>query len=348
MTETPTIGGLLEKADAHYRVFEMGRRVTELPPSLFAQMEQGGRPYPYPLQRQAWLGILFWNRIQPDEHFVWFLRFPLDEMGLLRMAARDEFLNSVVQSLAHRQNPDGARIEQAHRESPFAFKPAGERMAAFHAQALVALRRPPSRFYAHARDYLSGRDGYDQWAFVGLQGLADLVARLEEDDNAALLAAAIPRLPDEPLTAVCRLLENRDPGEELAAALRSRLQDGLRDTETGPALVAALLRGLGARERGGLRREAFAMALESSRGQELEVLVAIAGRGWEALRDTGLRLRFLECLARCDAGDAVFAQVVGDLLFIPGMRPVLLESFRHEGRSDELVRAIGDMMGRSV
>ncbi len=344
MSEIPTIGGLLEKANAQFRIFDMGRWVTKLPRALFAQVEKGERPYPYPLQQQAWLGILFWDKDQPKQHFVWFLRFPLDELGHLQFAARDEFLESVLQSLGNRQDPDSARIEEAHQESPFAFKPREERLAAFHANALQTLKLPPSRYYGHARDYLSGAPGYEQWAFLGLQGLADVVARWDQEDNASLLSKAIPQLPSEPLIALCQLLENRALQGEVAAALHELLERRLHDPESSGNEIAALVRSLGATELGDFRQRAYEAVLASDRGDQLDVLVAISGRGWEALQDAGLRLKFLERLAECEAGESVFSQVLGDLLFIPGMRPMLLESFRSSERSEKLVQAIGRMM----
>lgn len=344
MTDLPTIGGLLEKANARYRVFDMGRRVVKVPRSLFQQLEEGSRPYPYPLQRQSWLGILFWDRDQPDQHFVWFLRFPLDETGLLQFAARDEFLGSVVQSLADQQNPECTRIEEAHQESPYAFRPREERIAMFHSLALQSLKLPPSRYYEHARNYLLGDAGYDQWAFVGLQGLADVVVRRSEADNTARLIRAIPEMPAEPLGALCQLMENVSLSGEIAEALCVRLIELLGESAPDVPLIAALLRGLGASELGGARLRAYREVLDSPWRNRLDVLVAIAGRGWEALQDAELRHVFLESLAVCESGEEVFPQVVGDLLFIPGLRAHLLESFRAPDRSPELVRAIGKLM----
>lgn len=344
MSQMPTITGLLEKAHAQFRVFDMGRRVTQLPASLFVQVEEGERPYPYPMQRRAWLGFLFWDPKQADQHFVWFLRFPLDELAQLQLAARDEFLDSVLQSLGNQPHQEGARIEQAHQESRFAFKPREERLAAFHAQALTALKSAPTRYYAHAREYLAGKTGFEQWAFVGLQGLADVVARLEQENNASLLTQAIPRLPSEPLIALCQLMENTVLNLSVARALRSRLIQAMDQSEIDIGEIAALLRGLGATDRSGTRADAYGAVLDSKWRYELEILVAISGRGWGALCDPELRLRFLECLARCQAVEGVFSQVVADLLFIPGMRPMLLESFRSPERSAELTRAIGELM----
>ena len=207
MNPFPTLGGLLEQANARYAVFDLGRRVMKIPLSRFRRIERSEIPYPLPLQQQAWLGILFWDRAKPEQHFVWFLRFPLDEIGGLQAAARDEFLESVLRALGDSQGTT-RKIQELQQESPYAFKPREERLAAFHAKALAELKQPPSRYCDHARTYLAGTLGYDQWAFVGLQGLADMAARLEGAGNSECVAAAIPHLPLEPLGRLCQLLEN--------------------------------------------------------------------------------------------------------------------------------------------
>ncbi len=343
MHSLPTLGGLLEKANARYRVFDLGRRVVKLPNSRFGQIERGEQPYPLPLQQQAWLGILFWDRSDPGQHFVWFLRFPLDEVGQLQVAARDEFLESVLRALGDSRG-DAAGIQTAQEESPYAFRPREERLAAFHAKALVALGQAPSRYYAHARDYLAGKPGYEQWAFVGLQGLADVVARLDDDDNAARVAGALPHLPGEPLVRLCQLLENEALPGRVGEALQRRLTRALEDSTGDPAELAALVRAIGNTPRGTVRQAMVAAALAGPRDTDAELLIAIAGRAWEALHDDALRLRYLEALVSTAQGRELFPALMRDLLFVPGMRPRLLASFRDAARSPQLVAAIGALL----
>lgn len=342
MTQLPTLGGLLDKANARYRIFDLGRRVVRIAHGRFGQIERGELPYPLPLQQQAWLGILFWDRVVPEQYFVWFLRFPLDELGRLQPAVRDEFLESVLRALGG-PRASATGIQELQRESPFAFKPREERLAAFHAKALVELGRPPSRFYAHARDYLAGTPGYDQWAFVGVQGLADVAARLGEEDNAARVAGAIAHLPAEPLGQLCRLLENESLPGRISAALQRRLMDALVSGATPAAVIAALVRAVGNTARGAARAEMIGALLNSARRTEVDPLVAVAGRAWEALADETLRLRYLEALASAQ-GRELFPALMRDLLFVPEMRPLLLASFRSPARSPELAAAIGALL----
>ena len=41
--------------------------------------------------------LVFWSPTLPDKHYIWFLKFPLDEQGLLVQAARDEFLSMLLE-----------------------------------------------------------------------------------------------------------------------------------------------------------------------------------------------------------------------------------------------------------
>lgn len=343
MHRLPTIGGLLEKANARYRVFDMGRRVVKIPNSRFLTIENGDNAYPLPLQQQAWLGILFWDGSLRNQHFVWFLRFPLDELGGLQSSARDEFLDSVLQALGVAQR-DVSAMNGANQESPYAFQPREARLAAFHAKALVELGLPASRYYAHARDYLAGKAGYDQWAFVGLQGLADVVVRLGEDGNAALLERAIHRLPLEPLRNLCELLENESLPGRIAWLLRQRLFDSLHDPSAMSTELTALVRAVGNTSRGDIRHTMVEAVLTSQRRTDTDLLIVIAGRAWEALRDDTLRLRYLEALVRSASAESLFPALLRDLLFVPGMRPLLLSSFRSPDRSPQLAAAIGALI----
>ena len=78
-------------------------------------------------------------------------------------------------------------------------------MALFHALLSADLGLPPSRFYEHALDYFRGPPGWDQWSFVGYQGIADVACRHDDEP----LTTAIAHLPSEPLVALCHCLESR-------------------------------------------------------------------------------------------------------------------------------------------
>lgn len=346
-----TLCDFFDQSHTRYRVFDLGRGIRKLDSDTFSRIENGELPYPYPLQQQAWLGILGWNQQAQkeigSEQFIWFLKLPLDETGKLVTSARDSFLHGLLETLGSNIQAarEGGEFNDAMSESPFGFKPKETMMAGFHAKALKALSEPPSRFYDHARDYLAGKPGYDQWAFVGLQGFADVAARLDNDGNKARVLKALPQLPAPALNALCSFLENEALSTALAEALLARLQGELVAEEADLNVITALLRAF-AQCSSGLTAQAVSAALNSDYGHDIHVLAAIAARGWEVLKDEGLAQRFVEALAQNGLGPDAFTQVMGDLLTIPGMRASLLAQLRSPERSEALSSAVGHMFGQ--
>jgi len=347
MSQFSTIGEFLEQTETRYRIFDMGRRVEKIPREEFARFESGAAPYPYPLQQHAWLGILGWNPEEPEERFIWFLKLGLDETGRLSLAARDDFLRRVVASAEEQARAREAGEEEtapadAMEDNPHGFKPKEERMAIFHAKVLKSLGLPPSRFFEHARDYFAGKPGWDQWAFVGLQGIADIIARLDEDDHEQVVANAIAHLPESPLQALCHALENSRFSITLAEPLAERLRAEL-DGEKRADIVASLIRGLSNTRAAGLRQQVLTKVLESPLGTNVEILAAIAGRSWADLHEPEVGQRYVEALARSEGGQEAFNHVMADLLFIPGLREPLLSYLRNPERSPELAQAMGNL-----
>ncbi len=347
-----SLSDFFEQSHTRYRVFDLGRGIRKLDSETFRNFENSELAYPYPLQQQAWLGILGWNQEAQKEgkaeQFIWFLKFPLDETGKLVPSARDGFLHSLLETIGGniQAAKEGGEFSDAMGESPFGFKPKESMMACFHAKALKALGQPASRFYDHARDYLDGEPGYDQWAFVGLQGFADVAARLDNDDNEARVVKALPQLPAPALNALCGFLENEPLPTALAEAMLARLQAELDAEEADLNVITALLRAFALAGRG-LAARAVDAALQSLYGNDIHLLAAIAARNWELLKEEGLAARFVEQLANNSLGHDAFAQVMGDLLTIPGMRASLLGQLRSPERSEALNAAVGHMFGQN-
>jgi len=341
MTAIQTLTDFLRATDASFRVFDLGRRLSKLPADTLARFERNEIPYPLPHLRQAWIAVLLWNPKQRDQQLIWFLKLPLDEQGKLVLAARDDFLRRLAQSVSN--NPLQQSAEQDPlKDNPFAFTPSDEKMAAFHALASATLKQPPSGYYEPARQYLAGVTPIDQWQQLGVQGLADICARLEERGNHQLLARALAELPRPPLQALCAQLEHVDPGHRITQALADRLDGELKRTPAvDELLLSNLIRALSQSQSDGLRLQALEQVLNSPAGGSVEVLAAIGSRCWGDLMQPALRQRFLERLATSAAGQSGFNRMLADLIFIPGMRPCIMESLRNPERSAQLAAAIG-------
>ncbi len=344
MNKIQTISEFLKSTDANFRIFDLGRRISKLSQDTFLKFEHTEIPYPLPLQQHAWIAVLIFNPKQTEQHLIWFLKLPLDEQGLLVQAARDDFLNRLAKTVGN-QLLAKSEEQDPLKDNPFSFTPDQEKMAAFHARATQILKQPPSSFYQPAREYFAGLRGFDQWDQLGLQGIADIVARLDERGNDSLISQAIAKLPTTPLEALCINLEHEQISHTLSQALADRVQIALDDENTTPNLLGTLIRALSQSHSEEIRQQATTSVLQSQHGTHIEVLAAIASRSWKDLTDPKLRKLFMENLASNSAGQDSFNLMVRDLVFIPGMRASIMESFRDPERSEELGIAIGGFFG---
>ena len=334
MTDIAGITDFLNKAGTPFRVFDMGRRIQEVSADTFLAFEQGELPYPWPLQQQAWLGIMVWDPNRISDLVIWFVRFPLDAKGCLTQGIRDDFVYRLI-NRNEQDNPD--------ETNPYGFKPKQEHMASFHARAAKLLGQPASRFYQHAQEYFSGKPGFDQWAFVGFQGIADLAARLDEDNNQQALIAALPQLPPQPMEALCQCLEHEAIDDELAHTLGVCLDEELGKESVDANLVSLLLRAVSGARNPAICAQQVEKVLRSPVAENPEVIASISGRCWHTLTQESLLTLFLESLAHCTEGQEFFNLVIVDLINIPGMQQPLQAAIRQPERSAALSKAIGEL-----
>lgn len=330
-----TLLHVLEQSAERVLVYDVGRRIGVLPRDTFFAFEQARTAYPLPMQRKAWFALV--QLMAGAEPVIWFLHLSLDEQGLMIQAERDYLLNRLLESAQARQRGDDAQAFL--RDNPHAFTPRDERMALFHARLSADLSLPASRFYAHALDYFRGVPGWDQWEFVGYQGIADVACRHTGEP----LDAALPRLPPQPLVALCHCLESQAIGESLRDTLRRRLERELAEAPADVGVLAALVRGLSSRAADQPVRSTLGTLLDSDAGSHIEILAAISGRAWEALDDRGLLRRFLDRLAGNAHGQAAFAHCISDLLSLPTLADRVRSALRSDDQSPAVHAAFAAM-----
>ncbi|MGC9494658.1 DUF3549 family protein, partial [Vibrio genomosp. F10] len=96
--------------------------------TAFDRVEKGQQPYPYPLQKKAHLAIAYWNEKQ--QPWIWFLKFELDERGLLKQAEIGNFLKFVLEAMGSRISQDMSEEQQEKlSNNPYTFKPSDDKMA---------------------------------------------------------------------------------------------------------------------------------------------------------------------------------------------------------------------------
>jgi hypothetical protein len=324
-----------------YRIYDLGRKLTLLPNDLFQRIEDQSVLYPYPFQQKAWLALLFWSEADHAEPTIWFLQFPIDELGYLKLASRDAFMQELLVHVGSnlQAQQTGQAMQDSLKESAFAFKPRQDRLAIFHAFATVELKQQPSHYYAPTQAYLSGKLGYEQWQFLGLQGIADMIARLHLDNNAALLRDAVPQLPTPPLISFAENLEHTVVGTGLSLALTQRLEQALEAQEVNAPLIAALIRALSSSQEEATRQQMLKQVLTRKAAKEIEVIAAIAGRAWQDITQEELLPLFIQTVAH--QPQAAFNVILVDLMGIPDKRDPVLKVLRSPQRTALLSKRIG-------
>jgi len=336
MSQVNGITDFLNQAGTQFKVFDMGRRIEEINQADFLSFEQGEIPYPLPLQQQAWLGFLVWTEEKKSELVIWFLRFPLDASGKLTSGIRDDFV-------LHLLNKEGTEAPQQDESNPYGFKPKQEHMACFHAKAAKQLGQPASSYYEHTKDYFEGKPGYDQWAFVGFQGIADIATRLDEENNASLIADAIEKIPAQPFEALAQCLEHEKINTEITQALVNLINIELEKTNTDANFISLCVRALSNSQDQRQLELTLDKVLNSEAGSHPEVLASISGRCWLALKNETTIALYLEALANCTEGQEFFNLVIVDLINIPGMQESILKAVKSTDRSEKLSKAIGEL-----
>ena len=344
MTQINGITDFLTQAGTQFKVFDMGRRIEEIAHADFLAFELGETPYPLALQQQAWLGIIIWtNETNPDkqnqdqkdnELVIWFLRFPLDAAGKLTSGIRDDFVLRLV-------NKEEKQPESEN--TPYGFKPKQEHMAYFHANAAKILGQPASSYYEHARDYFAGKPGYDQWAFVGFQGIADISVRLDEDDNAQRLTKAIIEIPTQPFEALAQCLEHQKIDHKLSQSIVTVLQRERGKSNYDANFIALCIRAISNSQDQSLLTDQINDILSTDPGTHPEILASISGRCWLTLQNEKTIALFLEALSKCPEGQAFFNLVIVDLINIPGMQESIFKAIKSPERSESLSKAIGEL-----
>ncbi len=335
-----SITHFLQTGGFHYRVFDMGRKISRFSSEEFESIEGQKQAYPAPFQKKAWFALLFWEGGKQNEATIWFLQFPIDELGFLKQEARDAFLIDLLEQTGKniQAKQQGKQALDELKESPFAFKPNPDRLAMLHAFATKALDQQPSHYYQHTRDYLSGSAGYEQWQFLGLQGIADVVARLDEEGNEDLLAKAIGLMPEAPLVSFCSALENIKPQGSLAQALIIKLEEctpppfymmndnAEPEASANTQLISMLIRALSGAKPKNLRQNTLQEVLMSPVGKDIEIIAAISGRAWNDLRDKSVLKVFVANLA--GQNQMAFDAILSDLMMIPDMRELILAEMK--------------------
>ncbi len=348
MNTIDTISQLLQLSQCQYRFYDIGRRIEKISKEHFKKIELNQIPYPTPSQGHACVAVTFWQKNSP-EPYVWLLKLPLDERGLLNQGARNHFIAIVVEALGSDLTKDPSeQQEELLKNNPYLFAPAQYKLASLNSKIKFDLKHPESDYLADFLSYIKGKHGFENWQAVAVQGITDFVARISCDNVSQLLIKALPSLPKEVLLPLCSALENESYSVDLINALLHQLNTQIDSQKTEPNntdIQQHLLRSLSANCQHVHVRQFINELLQQQR-VSAELLITLSGRCWQALSSQEQLMPYLEHLVLID-DTALFNSIFKDLVAIPALRPIVFQCMRSTHRSNALAKAIGALFNHA-
>ena len=334
-----TLTDFLEQAHCQYCVYDLGRIVQKISNSEFQKVANNEQAYPYPIQQHAFIALTFWQISAQKEHFVWFLKMPLDEQGLMKTTAQTSFIRMVVEAMGENLTADMSdKLQERLASNPFVFKPSAEKLAIFNANINSSFIRPTSSFYPAVQDYFSGEQNWQEWQALGFQGFADLAARLYHETNQKNVTNALDSLPEQPLQTLALCLENQvEISTELTESIAKQSIKRLQSGQVTSAIL--LLRAIASTNEQRITKQLLNDQFSSELVHQADWYITIAGRCWVQLQDETLLNRYFEALATHQ--QSLFPQLFADLVAIPSLRDKVLKQLRLTARSPALSQAIG-------
>jgi hypothetical protein len=340
MSHINTISEFLLQAGTDYRVFDMARGIRLLESQYFLEIENATLAAPCPRQQHAWFGILFFNKQLSNERYIWFVKLPLDEQGLVIGATRQQFLQIVVealgQSLDNQNNPNNQLPE-----NPFTFIPNQQQLADFNSIGRAELHIPLSKHLDLVEQYLTHPEKHD-WRTISLQGIADFVASLHQEERRQLLLRQFFNLASDMQYAICASLENHRIDEDVSTLLIDWYHHDVQNEKR----LHSVLRGLCQCQSKTAVNSLISLILNSKNGKSSAVLMLIAARHWQSMKDQTILTLYVELLATCEEG--IFIGLYSDLVQIPEIRETMLGVLRWPEKSPQLTQAIGQLFGQNT
>ncbi len=340
MTMISSISEFLLQAGVRYQIYDMSRTIARMPDQAFMDFEQGSQPHPAPRQQQGWFGIVFCNPQMSSQHYIWFVKLPLDEESKLVCAARDQFLQIIVEALA--TNMQDKEADKSLPDNPYSFTPTQQQLADFNSISRHALQLPPSQYFQPVSDYIKNKQ-WSQWQQLGIQGISDLVVYADRATLNQFICQELHLLPDTLASHLLQSLENQTLAADVITALCN-----WNKKQSDPRKLATGLRALHSASATEQVSQLLIDILHSPTLPDIDVLIVIAGRLWPALSNTELCHAYFEAAVTIDPTYQLFSGLFADLVAIPALRGDLMRLLRSPNKSSALQGAIGHLFsGRS-
>ena len=331
----------LSELDGQYRFFDVGRRIRKLDKSQFQHFESQDVPYPFPYLQHAWLALFITQKGQLGNETLWFLKWPLDEQGKIIPYVRDDLVGRLM-ALEQQPKVEDSSIEDPLKDNPFSFNPDDIRRANLHSIIQAQMHRKPSSHYDVVVNFLQAGtlnpQHLSEWQHLGMQGISDVAARL--DSHKSSLAHCLTKMPSEVYLAFAQCLEHQIVPHDIAQAVMMRFEEDLK-LEGNVSAVEAGMRIIGSCHSDALRIQAWQNWLDSPYKDQVATMLTFATRNYDDLAFIPDHIEpFLITLAKLNGNYNSFIKIVSDLLFIPGIRNLLLNVLRNENRPEILGLAL--------
>lgn len=328
MQSINSISEFLLSSGSEYLCFDMARGIVPLDNQTFFDYEQGKLPVARPRQQLGWFGLLFWNRQLSEQHYIWFIKLPVDEAGCLQAAARLSFLQIIVEALG--QQLEKASDNQGQLpDNPYNFTPSQQQMADFNSVVRRALGKAHSQYFQPVMDYLQGK--HDEWQRLSVQGIADAAAEIAQGTQDELVINRFKLWAPEVQSHLLNSLENH--------AVSQRLSQFLVQTASKSTAPLSILRALQQSAQDELVQEFILTLLEARELPQTDLLQVVAGRHWLRLKQPQLRQSVMLKAAQTGLFTALFQ----DLVQIPALRSSMLALLRDPHNPPLISKAIGDL-----
>lgn len=344
MNKIESLSDLFDMVGCDVSYYDLGRNITKITPQQAIQFDHKQQAYPFPFRQHAWLACLLTSKDTAKKDsanagVIWFVKLPLDEAGCLNLGTRDHFIKSIVDKILHKGEEAG--LSEALEDNPYVFKPDQERMASFHAILGKDLHKAPSHYFDDVLKHLSSdvNKQDDSWQTLGLQGIAELAARVNEDTYQALIQKAIQHAAKPVVSALCHALEHETLSSQLQETLIAQLQ-----TEQDALMQASYLRALSRADLNNtLLLPLFGClgSLTECQDNDLHPIAALAAKcpHWLGQNPQLLRI-IMEKLAHREDGYIAFRQIAAELSQHPEAKQPLWTLLRSGHVSPKLAQAV--------
>lgn len=332
MSYINTISEFLLQAGTDYRIFDMGRAIRNMSTQDFLDFENTQVAAPCPRQQHAWFGIVFYNPELNESHYIWFIKLPLDEQGRLITAARNQFLQIVVEALGN-QLQDKQKMKQGLPDNPYTFTPNQQQLADFNSISRKNLSLSLSHYQQDVIEYLREPHS-ERWQHLSLQGIADVAASIDRPEIKSLILVNFTLLNQQVQAALCRSFENSSLDVEMSNMLYHWFEEKSDCDER----LTLTLRALSQSTEIQVVNKIVSKVLHKSQTVSQDVLILIAARHWNRLQEQATMDAFIQHLVTTD--EMLFVGLFSDLVQIPSIRQTCMQVLRATNKSPQLDKAI--------